>query len=88
MLAAIVVAARWAVTRNRLSKSFELIATGLLAFALLLAVEFSVVLWIRGMTFNEYVESRDPIAGAVYILLLAAYGLMPLHLGRAFYDEE
>ncbi len=88
MLAAIVFAARGAVRRNRLCRSLELIGTGLLAFACLLAMEFSVVLWLRGITFNEYVHSRDPIAGGVYIVLLAAFGLMPLHFGRAFYEEQ
>lgn len=85
MLVAIVFAARWAVRRNRLSRSMELIGTGFLAFGLLLVMEFSAVLWLRGMTFSEYVQSRDPVAGGVYILLLAVFGLMPLHCGRASY---
>lgn len=86
MLAIIVFAARWAVAKNRLSRSFELIGTGLVAFALLIATEFSAMLWLRGLSFAEYVETRDPISGAVYILLLTLFGLMPLHCGRADYE--
>lgn len=86
MIAIIVYAARWAVRRNRLSRSFELIATGATAFSLLLATEFTVVLWLRGVTLAEYVESRDPITGAIYILMLVLCGLMPLHCGRAYYE--
>ncbi|MFK7818324.1 MAG: hypothetical protein AB8G99_06380 [Planctomycetaceae bacterium] len=86
MLVAIICGARWAVRRNRLSQSMELIATGAIAFTLLLVTEFTAILWLREMTFAEYVESRDPIAGGVYIVLLAAFGLMPLHCGRASYE--
>lgn len=86
MLMMIVFGARWAVKRNRLSRSFDLIGTGVIGLTLLLATEFTAVLWLRGISFMEYVESRDPIAGAVYILLLMAFGLMPLHSGRAYYE--
>lgn len=86
MFAIIVYAARWAVRRNQLSRSFELIATGATAFSLLLATEFTAILWLRGITFAQYVESRDPVSGAVYILMLALFGLMPLHCGRAYYE--
>ncbi len=85
MLVAMVFAAKWVVRRNQLSRSMELIATGAIAFMLVLSIEFTVVLWLRGITFAEYVQSRDPVAGGVYILLLAAFGLMPLHCGRIQY---
>ncbi|WP_146395934.1 hypothetical protein [Pseudobythopirellula maris] len=52
--------------------------TGVVALMLLLAVEFSVVLGIRGLTVQEYFESRDPIAGGVYALSLLLFAGFPL----------
>jgi hypothetical protein len=63
MLAVIIVAARW-VTRRLAppSTSSKRLGVGLVALGLLLVAEFSVVLWLRGMTIREYLASRDPMA--------------------------
>ena len=50
---------------------------GAVALGLLLFVEFTVVLSLRGLSIPEYVSSRDPIAGSVYLLLLALFAGMP-----------
>jgi hypothetical protein len=50
---------------------------GVIALAILLAVEFTLVLWVRGLSFREYLDSRDPVAGTVYLLLLAVFAVMP-----------
>jgi len=49
---------------------------------LLLVAEFSLVLWLRGMTIREYLASRDPMAGTVYIVMLGLFAIMPLLVAR------
>ena len=39
---------------------------------------FTLVLWLRGWTLAEYYESRDPVSGAVYVIMLGLFALMPL----------
>jgi hypothetical protein len=78
MLLAIVLAARWVAGRPGAPKSApQLLALGVVALAILLATELGVTLSLRGLTFEEYVRSRDPVAGAVYVLLLVLFALMP-----------
>jgi hypothetical protein len=78
MFATIVLASRWVVRRLALRPSFPgRLAVGLVALGLLLLAEFTFVLWIRGLTIAEYLAGRDPVAGTVYVVLLAAFALMP-----------
>lgn len=56
----------------------EAATAGLLALALLLAVELTVVLALRGLTWEEYLAGRDPVAGAVYLASLALFAVMPV----------
>ena len=58
------------------------LAVGLVALGLLLLAEFTVVLWIRGFTITQYLADRDPVAGAVYVVMLAVFALMPLLVVR------
>ena len=78
MLVVIVLAARWTVRRypapRRASTMF---GVGAVALSLLLLVEFTVVLSLRGLSIPEYINSRDPIAGSIYLLLLALFAGMP-----------
>ena len=86
MLAVVFLAARWVVTRFRLpSASGPRLAVGFLALALLLACELTVVLALRGLSFSEYLASRDPLAGSLYAVSLLLFALMPalLLLGGA-----
>lgn len=78
MCAAIVLAARYLV-RHRLADAgaAACLAVGLLAIALMLATEFTVVLWLRGLTLAEWYAGRDPVAGAVYAALLLFFALAP-----------
>jgi hypothetical protein len=78
MLTASFLAARW--TARRLAPpntAWMRLQVGVIALAILLAAEFTLVLWVRGLSFQEYLESRDPIAGTVYLLLLAMFAVMP-----------
>ena len=76
-------AARWTVRRFALPSSAPTrLGTGLVALGLLLLTEFTVVLWLRGMTLRDYVANRDPVAGIAYIVALLLFALMPLLVRR------
>ncbi len=51
---------------------------GLVSLVLLLAVEFSVVLALRGLSITEYFASRDPVSGTAYIVGLVSYAVAPV----------
>jgi type IV secretory pathway TrbD component len=48
----------------------------------LLAAEFTLVLWVRGMSLQNYLATRDPVSGNVYLATLAIFALMPLLVRR------
>lgn len=83
MLAVTIVAASWIV--RRFAVPFRIssrLGMGCIAFALLLAAEFTLVLGLRGLTINEYLASRDPVSGTVYYLTLIVFAIMPLLIAR------
>ncbi|MGF1459001.1 MAG: hypothetical protein ACFBSG_08230 [Leptolyngbyaceae cyanobacterium] len=85
MLVATALAAVWIVRWLRVpSRGWIRLGMGLIATACLLLTEFTVVLNLRGLSIVDYVASRDPISGTVYILMLALFALMPrLMMGQA-----
>ena len=83
MLIVIIASARWVVRRLALpSHTTSRLGMGMIALCLLLTVEFTIVLWLRGLSMGEYLAARDPVAGAVYFALLAVFALMPLVVAR------
>ena len=83
MLLVTIFAARFVVRRCSLSAAFrDLLGTGLIALAILIAAEIGVALWLRGLTLREYVLARDPVSGAVYLGLLLLFALMPRIVAR------
>ena len=83
MLVVIVPSARWAARCLTIPASWaRRLAIGLVALGLLLLAEFTVVLWIRGFTITQYLADRDPVAGAVYVVMLAVFALMPFLVVR------
>jgi hypothetical protein len=83
MFVVIVLAARWTCRRLAVpSVSTQRVGMGVVALVLLLLPEFTVVLWLRGLTLSEYFANRDPVAGTVYILMLGVYAIMPLLVTR------
>lgn len=83
MLVVIVPSARWAARCLTIPASWaRRLAIGLVALGLLLLAEFTVVLWIRGFTITQYLADRDPVAGTVYVVMLAVFALMPLLVVR------
>jgi hypothetical protein len=83
MLVVIVVAARWLVRRLRVPpQAATRLGVGMVALGLLLAAEFTLVLRLRGLTVSGYLAGRDPVAEAVYVVLLGVFALMPLLVAR------
>jgi hypothetical protein len=83
MLVAIVLAARVLVARHPLLASWQAwLGVGMAALALLLLAEFTVVLGLRGLTLARYFASRDPVATAVYVLMLGLFAAMPALMFR------
>lgn len=83
MLAVTIAAARWLVRRLAVPRTpGKRLGMGFVALGLLLLAEFSLVLWLRGMTISDYFEGRDPVAGAVYYVMLLVFAAMPLLVAR------
>ncbi len=83
MFVVITFAARWTVRHLAVppipSQRFGI---GLIALGLLLVAEFTVVLWLQGLSMEDYFASRDPVSGTVYIVMLGVFGIMPLLVAR------
>lgn len=76
-------AARWITRRLAIPKTARARGTmGAVALGLLLTAEVSLVNRLRGLTFEEYLDTRDPVAGAAYVVALIAFALMPWILAR------
>ena len=83
MLAVVVVAARWVTRKLAVPPApSSRIGMGVLALALLLIAEFTLVLPLRGMSFDDYFAARDPVSGTVYYLLLGVLAVMPVVVAR------
>ena len=65
---------------TRLIKNF---ASGGLALLLLVVVDFSVVLGMRGVSIGEYFAMRDSVAMGVYLVMLVAFAVMPWLLRKS-----
>jgi hypothetical protein len=83
MIAVSLLSARWLVRRypDVTATAFWL-GVGLVGLGLLLLVEFTVVLWVRGLSFSEYLATRDPVSSTVYFASLGAFAVFPAPLCR------
>lgn len=83
MLAVIFFAARWIVRTKLVGATHAArIGVGMIALSLLLLTEFTVVLWLQGLSLREAVLNRDPVSGTAYALSLALFALMPWLIAR------
>jgi hypothetical protein len=83
MFVVTLVAARWIVRRLALPpRVSSRLGMGSLALALLLVAEFTLVLWLRGLSIQEYFATRDPVSGTVYYAMLGVFAIMPLLVAR------
>ena len=84
MLVVTILAARWVVRRLAVPFTpFHRLGTGCVALGLLLVAEFTLVLWLRGLSISEYFASRDPVSGTVYYVMLGIFAIMPLLVARS-----
>jgi len=83
MLMVIVLAATWTVSRFNVGPlAGPRLVVGLVALGLLLCAELTLLLGLRQLTFSEYVETREPVSGTVYLVMLGVYALMPVLVHR------
>ena len=83
MLVVIVLAARWTVRESGGQPGFPRLRIGLIALGFLLVAELTMVLGWQRLTIREYVASRDPVAGTVYLVMLVIFAVMPLLVARS-----
>lgn len=78
MLVAIVLAARWVVGRSAsVMAPRRWLLVGALALLLLLAAEVLLAVVLAGRGIGDYIASRDPVSGTVYLGMLLVYAAMP-----------
>lgn len=83
LLVVIILGARWVVRRLAVPPvPAQRLGMGCVALGVLLLFEFTLVLWVRGMTFEDYLATRDPVSGTVYYLMLGVFALMPSWVAR------
>ena len=52
------------------------------ALILLLTAEVGLAVVLQERTLGEYVATRDPVSGSVYLAMLGLFAMMPLILTR------
>ncbi|WP_265943675.1 hypothetical protein [Dechloromonas sp. A34] len=83
MLVAIWWAARFVARRFALARVVSVrLTTGLVALILLLGAEILLAAMLQDRSLGDYLASRDPVSGGVYLLMLGLFAAMPLILAR------
>jgi hypothetical protein len=88
MLTMIILSAQWVTRHFKVPPTASSrLGMGGMALALVLAQDFTIVLWIRGLSFSQYIESFDPVAGTAYFVMLGVFAIMPLIVARRDQSE-
>jgi len=83
MLVVISISARLIVRRLAMPNRVSIrLGMGCIALIFLLAVEFTLVLRLRGISVNEYFATLDPVSGTVYYISLGIFAVMPILVDR------
>ena len=83
MLLVIVWAARFITQKLALPARMGLrLGVGVLALGLLLCAEFLFAAVLQDRSLGQYIASRDPVSGGVYLGMLLLFSVMPVILGR------
>ena len=83
MFVVIWLAARFITRRFSLpAKVLSRLGAGMVALGLLVTAEILLAVALQDRTLGEYVASRDPVSGIVYLAMLAMFAVMPLVLAR------
>ena len=78
MFVVTILAARWIVRRLAVPpKPSRRLGMGCVGLGLMLVAEFTLVLWLRGLSIREYLASQDPVSGTVYYVMLGVFCIMP-----------
>jgi hypothetical protein len=79
MFVVTILVARWIIRHLTVPpKPSSRLGMGCLALGLMLVAEFTLVLWLRGLSISEYLASRDPVSGTAYYMMLGVFCIMPL----------
>jgi hypothetical protein len=79
MFVVTILAARWIVRRLGVPrKASSRLGMGCVGLGLMLVAEFTLVLWLRGLSVSKYLASRNPVSGTVYYVMLGVFCIMPL----------
>jgi len=85
MFVVIVFAARFITRKFALPTTASArLGAGFLALLLSLCAEFLLAAVLQDRSLGEYIASRDPVSGSVYLAMLGLFAVMPLILARAF----
>jgi len=88
MFVVIVLAARYVVGRFKLAPDLRLrLQVGFSALALSVAAELLLATVLQSQSLAQYIASRDPVSGSVYLVLLLVFALMPallLYVGARY----
>lgn len=89
MLAVVIFTARWVVRHygEERGSLTSWLGVGGLALILALLFDFTVILRIRGLSFTQYVEAFDPVAGTAYFVMLGVFSIMPMLMARRALSE-
>jgi hypothetical protein len=83
MLIAMILAARWTLRRLAVpAATAARAAVGLIALALLLAVEAGSLPLVRGVGVADYIAGHDFAAGLITLASFALFAAMPMLVGR------
>ena len=83
MFVVTVVAAWWTVRRLAMPLTLpRRLGRGCIALGFLLVAEFTLVLWLRGLSIREYLANQDPVSVTVYYMMLGLFAIMPLFVAR------
>lgn len=83
MFVVIILASQWIVRRLAVPYTpTERFGMGCIALGLMLIAEFTLVLWLRGISISDYLVSRDPVSGTIYYVMLGVFTIMPLFVAR------
>jgi hypothetical protein len=89
MFIVIVLAARFSAKRFALPATVLVrLGTGVLALGLLIAAELLLAVALQDRSLEEYLSSRDPVSGSVYLAMLALVGAMPLLIMRLRFGRD
>ncbi len=83
MFLVIVLASRFVIKRFALPPDLlARLAVGTIASTILLATELSLAAVLQNRSRGEYLASRDPVSGGVYLAMLLLFALMPIILAK------